>query len=324
MFRAGQLVPPDDYPLVRAVREGAETHAEEFELVRGGRKPISLLTYARPIRGTAGDVIGAVAAFVDITTQKELQRELDVRRREAEEASVRKTRFLAAVSHDIRTPANAISLLAELIRRTAANPALVSEIPELARELQQSAAALVNLLSDVLDVARFDSGRIELQETEFPLARLLEDEVRGMQPLAREKNLILELDAPDDSLWVRADRIKLARILGNLMGNAIKFTESGGVKIAASQDGEGNVQIRVSDTGIGIAPEHLRHIFDEFFQLRNPERDRNKGTGLGLTICKRLVDAMEGRLEVHSTPGKGSAFTVALPASAVVPQPVVK
>jgi signal transduction histidine kinase len=323
MYRGGQLVSPDAYPLVRAVREGAETHAEEFELVRGGRKSISLLLYARPIKGAAGNVLGAVAAFVDITTQKELQRELDVRRREAEEASVRKTRFLAAVSHDIRTPANAISLLAELIRRTAANPALVSEIPELARELQQSAVALVNLLSDVLDVARFDSGRIELQETEFPLARLLEDEVRGMQPLAREKNLILELESPDESLWVRADRIKLARILGNLMGNAIKFTESGGVKVSTSRDRDGGVQIRVSDTGIGIAPEHQRHIFDEFFQLRNPERDRNKGTGLGLTICKRLVDAMEGRLEVQSTPGKGSVFTVTLPASAVVPQPAV-
>jgi signal transduction histidine kinase len=323
MYQGGRLVPPHEYPLARAAREGTETHAEEFELVRGGRRPISLLLYARPIRSASGEVLGAVAAFVDITTQKELQRELDVRRREAEEASVRKTRFLAAVSHDIRTPANAISLLAELIRRTAANPALVSEIPELARELQQSAAALVNLLSDVLDVARFDSGRIELQETEFPLGRLLADEVRGMQPLAREKNLILELEPPDESLWVRADRIKLARILGNLMGNAIKFTESGGVKVAASRGRDGSVHISVSDTGVGIAPEHLRHIFDEFFQLRNPERDRNKGTGLGLTICKRLVDAMEGRLEVQSTPGKGSVFTVTLPASAVVPQPVV-
>ncbi len=152
----------------------------------GGRR-MALLANARPIRDRQGKAMGAVAAFVDITPQKELQRELDLRRREAEEASVRKTRFLAAVSHDIRTPANAISLLAELVRRTAANPAMVAEIPELASELQSSAMSLVNLLSDVLDVARFDSGKVELQETEFSLANLLEEEHRQMLPLAREK-----------------------------------------------------------------------------------------------------------------------------------------
>src|SRR6185312_11347409 len=99
--------------------------------------------------------------FVDISSQKELQRELDVRRREAEEASVRKTRFLAAVSHDIRTPANAISLLAELIRRSASNPTLAADVPELAQELHGSAISLVNLLSDVLDIARFDSDKVD-------------------------------------------------------------------------------------------------------------------------------------------------------------------
>src|SRR5207237_3216901 len=123
------------------------------------------LVSANPILDRAGKTQGAVSTFVDITALKELQRELEQRRSDAEEASVRKTRFLAAVSHDIRTPANAISLLAELIRRTAANPALVAEVPDLAREMHESAMALVNLLGDVLDVARFDSGKIEVQET---------------------------------------------------------------------------------------------------------------------------------------------------------------
>ena len=222
-----------------------------------------------------------MAAFVDITPQKELQRELDARRREAEEASVRKTRFLAAVSHDIRTPANAISLLAELIRRTATNPAMAGEVPDLARELHGSAVSLVNLLSDVLDVARFDSDRIELQESEFPLAGLLAEESRRMLPLARDKGLELHFAAADESLWLRTDRIKLSRILGNLVGNAIKFTERGGVRVDVARADDGGVRFRVTDTGIGIAPEHLRHIFDEFFQLRNPERDRNKGTRPG-------------------------------------------
>ena len=317
-FREGQALGPDEYPITRAAR-GEEVHAEEIELMGGGRRSV-VLAHARPIRDPEGRIQGAVSTFADITTQKELQRELDTRRREAEEASVRKTRFLAAVSHDIRTPANAISLLAELIRRTATNPALIADVPELAQELHNSAVSLVNLLSDVLDVARFDSDRVELQENEFSLSTLLADEQRQMLPLARQKGLSLEVILPADPIVLRTDRIKLGRIVGNLIGNAIKFTEHGGVKVGAHRNGDGTVVVSVSDTGVGIAPEHLTHIFDEFFQLRNPERDRTKGSGLGLTICKRLVDAMGGKLDVHSQPTAGSTFTVTLPPFAVVPQ----
>jgi signal transduction histidine kinase len=268
--------------------------------------------------------MGAVAAFVDITSQKELQRELDLRRREAEEASVRKTRFLAAVSHDIRTPANAISLLAELIRRTAANPALAAEVPDLASELHASALSLINLLSDVLDVARFDSGKIEIQESEFLLSSLLEEEHRQLLPLAREKGLDFQWSSPREPIHLRTDRIKLARVLGNLIGNAIKFTDRGQVRVFGEPlDGQG-IQIRVTDTGVGIPPEFQRHIFDEFFQLRNPERDRMKGAGLGLTICKRLVDALGGTLEVGSKTGEGSTFTVTLPKENIVNYASVK
>jgi PAS domain S-box-containing protein len=312
MTQDGAPVPQESFPLRRVLREQQDLRGEfELELPDGRR--VNLLVHGSPIRGTGGAVIGAVAAFADITVQKALQRELDVRRREAEEASVRKTRFLAAVSHDIRTPANAISLLAELIRRTAANPALVAEVPDLAREMHESAMALVNLLGDVLDVARFDSGKIEMQESEVSLGELLSEEYRRMQPLAREKGLSLELAPPPEPIRVRADRIKLSRVVGNLVGNAIKFTDRGSVRLETALNGEGWADVRVSDTGLGIAPEHQRHIFDEFFQLGNPERDRNKGTGLGLAICKRLVDAMGGRIAVHSTPGVGSTFTVSLP-----------
>jgi PAS domain S-box-containing protein len=312
MTQDGKPVPPENYPLRRVLREQQELRGE-FELALPDGRRVHLLIHGSPIRTKDGRVIGAVAAFVDVTAMKELQRELDARRREAEEASVRKTRFLAAVSHDIRTPANAISLLAELIRRTASNPAMAGEVPELARELHGSAMALVNLLGDVLDVARFDSGRIDVQESDFALGELLAEEFRRMQPLAREKGLAMEYAAPDDPLYVRADRIKLSRVVGNLLGNAIKFTDRGAVRLEGARGPDGWAFLRVADTGVGIAPEHLRNIFDEFFQLRNPERDRNKGTGLGLTICKRLVDAMGGTLSVESSPGAGSTFTVTLP-----------
>jgi signal transduction histidine kinase len=319
VYRNGRLMEADEHPLLRAARRGEETRGEELDMVLSSGRRLVCLNYARPIRDENGNSQGSVAVFVDITVQKELQRELDTRRREAEEASVRKTRFLAAVSHDIRTPANAISLLAELIRRTASNPAMAADIPELSQELHASAVSLVNLLSDVLDVARFDSDRVELQESEFPLSTLLSQEQRQLLPLAREKGIALQLTAPVEPLLVRTDRIKLGRVLGNLIGNAIKFTEQGEVRIDAHRNGDNSVRISVADTGVGIAPEHLSHIFDEFFQLRNPERDRAKGSGLGLTICKRLVDAMGGALEVQSAPGTGSTFTVTLPATVIVP-----
>ncbi|HWE94898.1 MAG TPA: ATP-binding protein [Tepidisphaeraceae bacterium] len=318
-YRGGRMLEAAEYPLLRAALRGEETRGEELEMVLADGRRIVCLNYARPIREGQGAAQGAVSVFVEITVQKELQRELDTRRREAEEASVRKTRFLAAVSHDIRTPANAISLLAELIRRTASNPAMSGDIPELAQELHASAVSLVNLLSDVLDVARFDSDKVELQESEFPLTTLLADEQRQLLPLARQKGLSLQFNAPSESLQVRTDRIKLGRVLGNLIGNAIKFTETGEVRIDAHRNGDNTIRISIVDTGIGIAPEHMSHIFDEFFQLRNPERDRAKGSGLGLTICKRLVDAMGGTLDVQSAPGRGSTFTLTLPAYATVP-----
>jgi two-component system CheB/CheR fusion protein len=318
MTQDGRLVPPDSYPLRRVLREGQDLRAE-FELGLPDGRRANLLVHASPVRDREGRVTGAVAAFVDITAQKELQRELDARRREAEEGSVRKTRFLAAVSHDIRTPANAISLLAELVRRTASNPAMAAEVPALAEELHGSAMSLVNLLGDVLDVARFDSGKIDIQESEFPLAELLAEEFRRMQPLAREKGLSMDFAPPPEPVYLRADRIKLSRVVGNLLGNAIKFTDAGTVRLEGSRTDHGWAVVRVTDTGVGIAPEHQRNIFDEFFQLRNPERDRNKGTGLGLTICKRLVDAMGGTITVESAPGAGSTFTVTIPPPSALP-----
>src|SRR5262249_46055369 len=131
---------------------------------------------------------------------------------------------------------------------------------------------------------------------------------------------MIDLEAPAGAIVVRTDRIKLARVIGNLLGNAVKFTQTGGVRVRVALGSDGRAFVHVSDTGVGIEPENLPRIFDEFFQLRNPERDATKGTGLGLTICKRLVDAMGGELLVESTPGRGSTFTVALPATSVVSQ----
>jgi signal transduction histidine kinase len=201
---------------------------------------------------------------------------------------------------------------------------MANEIPQLAEELRQSATSLVNLVSNVLDVTRFDTDKLELHESEFALPRLLEEEVRQVLPLAQAKNLILDIETPvdgavDGQMFIRADRIKLGRVLGNLLGNAIKFTDRGGVRIATSHAPDGGITIAVTDTGIGISPDNQGRIFDEFWQLADPQR--SKGSGLGLSISKRLVEAMGGQIAIQSDVGKGSTFRVTLPPTCIVPQP---
>jgi len=142
-----------------------------------------------------------------------------------------------------------------------------------------------------------------------------------MQPVAREKGLLFTCDLPPASLVIRADRIKLSRIIQNLLTNAIKFTTEGGVSVTAGLSPQREVWIRVADTGIGIPPQYQEKIFDEFFQLRGGDGERRDGSGLGLAICRRLVQAMGGAIGVQSEPGKGSTFTVTLPASCVVAAP---
>jgi signal transduction histidine kinase len=169
-----------------------------------------------------------------------------------------------------------------------------------------------------LDLTRLDLGQVELKPVEFDLGAWLLEECSKLHPLAEQKKLKFECKPPEQSLRLRCDQIKLGRVLTNLMGNAVKYTQKGEVLIRAEHMNGGSAQITVRDTGIGIAPEHLSKIFDEYFQLKNPERDRNKGTGLGLSISKRLLDAMGAHLSVESEQGVGSTFTVALPASMVV------
>jgi PAS domain S-box-containing protein len=317
VLNSDELADYDELPLLKALR-GEETYGQEFELKLPDNRRVTLLTSAAPIYDGKGQIAGAVCGFADISAQKSLMRELELRRREAEEAALRKTRFLASVSHDIRTPANAINLMAEVIKRTAATPEFASQIPGLAGKLQANALSLVELVSDVLDLARYDTGKIELQESEFALAELLTAEVTQLMPLAQEKGLLLAAEPLPHAIWLRSDAVKLGRVLGNLIGNAIKFTERGSIAVSAGvEDGRG-LWIRVEDTGIGIAAHELPRIFDEFAQLRNPERDRYKGTGMGLAICHRLVSVMGGRIEVLSEPGKGASFTVHLPAHVLV------
>ncbi len=319
-FRDGQPVSVEDMAILQAVRLNRQIDSAEREFLFPDGRRVTVMMTAAPIHDAVGTVVGGVCAFVDITRLKELQHQLDARGREAEESSRRKSRFLAAVSHDIRTPANAISLLAELMQRTASTPSLAGEIPEIAADLKRSALTLVDLVSDVLDLTRFDSGRVEFQEAVLPLRELLVEDCRQFIAAAREKGLEFICEAPAEDIKLCADRVKVARILGNLISNAIKYTPAGRVTVTSRREPDGEVSIIVSDTGTGIPQEHLEDIFDEFFQLKSAAgSDRTRGSGLGLAICRRLADAMGGKISAQSTLGSGSTFILTLPASCVLP-----
>ena len=310
---------PEYIPLWRALR-GEEIYGADLELRTHQGQRLALQVSAIPILDDEQRVSGAIAAVINITEHRALERELDLRRREAEEASIRKTRFLAAISHDIRTPANAVNIMADIIRRLSTDPARSAEIIDLAERLQANVHVLIDLIGDVLDIARFDTGKMELSMSDFALSDLIEQEVNQVIPLAKDKRLELIVDEPERPIWVRSDRVKLARVLGNLLGNAIKFTEKGSIRIGAriSNDQHRRLVIQVKDTGIGISPDHLDWIFDEFAQVQNPARDRSKGSGLGLAICKRIVELLDGTISIRSELSVGSTFTVELPSSAIV------
>lgn len=241
--------------------------------------------------------------------------QLDIRRQAAEDASTRKTQILTSVSHDIRSPLNAINLMAEIIRSKAGDPVRAADVTGLAERLKANVLSVSDLVTEVLDISSIDSGRIELHETVFSLDDLFKEEIDTLLPLADNRGLYLFAEPSEFPIQLCTDRVKLARVIGNLITNAIKFTESGGVRLYAHREPDGGAVVGVSDTGIGISPDNQERVFDEFSQIRTP--GSRGGWGLGLAICRRLVTAMGGSISVESEPGRGSTFRVHLPATCV-------
>jgi signal transduction histidine kinase len=230
--------------------------------------------------------------------------------------SRRKTHFLNAISHDLRTPLNGLTLQAELAAISAdAND--VESMREALGEIKNSAKATSDLLNRFLELARLDWSEDENRVSEFEVDAFLENIVSIHQADAGQKGLELRVVSPP-GLLAKTDRIKLERILINLISNAIKFTPAGHVQIAAEQAGS-DLHIHVSDTGIGIHPEHQASLFQEFFQVQNHERDRKKGFGLGLAISRRLTEQLGGTLACESQAGRGTTFRINLPNAARIP-----
>ena len=230
----------------------------------------------------------------------------------AENAALAKSTFLATMSHEIRTPLNAVIGFAEFLSDPAVDPARVAEY---ARSISHSANALLSLINDILDLSKFESGRIaglDIRIGETDVRHLFDEMGSVFRMRAAEKKISISFDATDGMPVLKIAEPRLRQILLNLVGNAIKFTDSGGVTVSATYGG-GFFELRVSDTGIGISPRGLKHIFEPFSQDMASRRGKvYAGTGLGLSIVKKLVDASEGTIQVQSELGKGTTFILSL------------
>ena len=253
-----------------------------------------------------GNVIGSVWSFRDVTERRRVIEELRRARQAAEAASRAKSEFLANLSHDIRTPLNTIVGITDLL----ADSSVDAEQRQYLEMLRRASGVLLGLVGDVLDLSKIEAGRIDLQKAPFHLPELVNDVVQLLQPAAAKKGLDLTaIILPEVPQTIVGDRNRLRQILLNLLGNAIKFTEKGGVTARVENDlVPGMILFTMIDTGIGIPAARLASVFENFEQA-DPEISRQYGgTGLGLGIARRLVELMGGRLWVESEPGRGSRF----------------
>jgi signal transduction histidine kinase len=297
-----------DYPEARG-REEAWLAERLAIMAKPGQRHEQYLSDGRCIlieeRRTADG--GLIGLRIDITELKEQSDRLRHALAQAELANKAKIQFLSNMSHEIRTPLNGVLGLAHVLARTS----LDDKQTHLVRTIIESAVVLERLLSDVLDLARIESGRLELRQEVFALETLVRDTMANFEPQAADKGLQMALDvAPDAFGMVTGDPVRLRQVLGNLIGNAVKFTTEGHVSVEVRRIDEEVAEFRVTDTGIGFPLEEAERLFERFVQADGSITRKFGGSGLGLAICRDLVEMMGGRIAAWGEPGRGAAFKV--------------
>ena len=261
-----------------------------------------------------GRLQGFVKITRDLTERKRHEQALQEKNVELEMASRAKDNFLATMSHELRTPLNAILGFTGTLLMRLPGPLTPDQEKQL-RTVQGSARHLLSLINDLLDLAKIESGKVELRPEPLVYQGVIQEVATALRPLAEKKGLRFEVLVPPDDLIVSADRRALSQILLNLVNNAIKFTETGGIALELVRrvaDGREMTEFRVSDTGIGIQPEDQGKLFQAFTQVDASGKRRHEGTGLGLHLSGKLAELLGGRITFRSKYGHGSTFTFEL------------
>jgi NtrC-family two-component system sensor histidine kinase KinB len=287
-------------PLREALQEQRPYLPEAFDraiLLRADGQDRSFLPRVLPIRDPYGNTLGAAVLLENVTRFRLLDQV--------------KSDLVATASHELKTPLTSIRLAVHLLLEEAVGPLSPKQL-ELLLDARDNAERLVAMVNNLLDLARLEQGREHLATAPEPPANLLKTAAESVRPRAEDKGVTVVLEAPEDLPPVAADAERLGHALGNLLDNALTYTERGGRITLSATATDGRVTLNVADTGLGIPPEHLPHVFDKFFRI--PGRSQGGGTGLGLAIVREIVSAHGGSVTCESKPGSGTVFRLTLPA----------
>jgi len=312
----GEAAPELELPWIIAVRTNQSEHNRTLHLNDSSGVSRTFIVNCSPVSGARGKARGALASFEDVTLLVEKEIELRKSKQVADEANRAKSEFLARMSHEIRTPMNAILGFTDVLRRGYEDSE--AERQEFLNTIHSSGQHLLELINDILDLSKIESGKLEIELRRCSPNQIISDVVATLGIRAREKGI--ELSFAWDGLapaTILTDPTRFRQVITNLVGNSIKFTEKGGVRLIALLDHSETrprLAVDVIDTGIGMKPDSLQRIFDPFTQADNSITRRFGGTGLGLSISRQCATALGGGLTVKSEYGKGSTFTLSIDA----------